>query len=78
MKCTSCPDGIAKVIKKVDDLIKAGGSAAMPPVIPNSAGDGTPLGNADKAFKYCPECGSAVEHEGGCVVCRNCGYSKCG
>ncbi len=78
MKCTSCPDGIAKVIKKVDDLIKAGGSAAMPPVIPNSSGDGAPLGNADKAFKYCPECGSAVEHEGGCVVCRNCGYSKCG
>jgi ribonucleoside-diphosphate reductase alpha chain len=27
---------------------------------------------------YCPECGKKVEHEGGCVVCRNCGYSKCG
>jgi ribonucleoside-diphosphate reductase alpha chain len=26
----------------------------------------------------CPECGAVVEHEGGCVVCRNCGYSKCG
>ncbi|HHV29484.1 vitamin B12-dependent ribonucleotide reductase [Acetivibrio mesophilus] len=26
----------------------------------------------------CPECGKKVEHEGGCVVCRNCGYSKCG
>lgn len=26
----------------------------------------------------CAECGKAVEHEGGCVVCRNCGYSKCG
>ncbi len=26
----------------------------------------------------CPECGQSVEHEGGCVVCRNCGYSKCG
>jgi len=26
----------------------------------------------------CPECGKAVEHEGGCVVCRNCGFSKCG
>lgn len=26
----------------------------------------------------CPECGSKLEHEGGCVVCRNCGYSKCG
>ncbi|KPU26524.1 ribonucleotide-diphosphate reductase subunit alpha [Caloranaerobacter sp. TR13] len=26
----------------------------------------------------CPECGSKVEHEGGCMVCRSCGYSKCG
>lgn len=26
----------------------------------------------------CPECGKEVEHEGGCVVCRNCGFSKCG
>ena len=26
----------------------------------------------------CPDCGGSVEHEGGCVVCRVCGYSKCG
>ncbi|MFW5787013.1 MAG: vitamin B12-dependent ribonucleotide reductase [Halanaerobiales bacterium] len=26
----------------------------------------------------CPECGHELEHEGGCVVCRNCGWSKCG
>lgn len=26
----------------------------------------------------CPECGKPVEHEGGCVICRYCGYSKCG
>ncbi|MCL5735122.1 MAG: TSCPD domain-containing protein, partial [Actinobacteria bacterium] len=25
----------------------------------------------------CPDCGSAIEHEGGCMVCRACGYSKC-
>ena len=27
---------------------------------------------------FCPECGGKVEHEGGCVVCRSCGFSKCG
>ena len=27
--------------------------------------------------KYCPECGEKLEHEGGCVSCRACGYSKC-
>jgi ribonucleoside-diphosphate reductase alpha chain len=26
----------------------------------------------------CPECGKSVEHEGGCVICRHCGFSKCG
>jgi ribonucleoside-diphosphate reductase alpha chain len=25
----------------------------------------------------CPDCGSALAHEGGCVVCRACGFSKC-
>lgn len=26
----------------------------------------------------CPECGGAIEHEGGCAVCHNCGFTKCG
>jgi len=25
----------------------------------------------------CPECGATLEHEGGCNVCRICGFSKC-
>lgn len=25
----------------------------------------------------CPDCGAAVEHEGGCIVCRACGFSRC-
>ena len=34
---------------------------------------------ADSFFiAVCPECGStALEFEGGCVTCRNCGWSKC-
>ncbi len=26
----------------------------------------------------CPDCGSLVEYAEGCIVCRSCGYSKCG
>jgi len=26
----------------------------------------------------CPECGMPVNHESGCVICRHCGFSKCG
>ena len=29
-------------------------------------------------IKDCPECGSKMQHEGGCVICKNCGFSKCG
>ncbi|MCX6344127.1 MAG: vitamin B12-dependent ribonucleotide reductase [Armatimonadetes bacterium] len=32
----------------------------------------------DTMLGACPDCGSAVEHESGCVVCRFCGFSKCG
>lgn len=30
-----------------------------------------------KLMSTCPECGSTVWHESGCVTCPNCGYSKC-
>jgi len=26
----------------------------------------------------CPECGGIMENEGGCAVCKSCGFSKCG
>jgi ribonucleoside-diphosphate reductase alpha chain len=32
----------------------------------------------DNMVGACPDCGSVVEHESGCLVCRFCGYSKCG
>ena len=25
----------------------------------------------------CPECGEPIIHDGGCVQCTNCGWSKC-
>jgi len=25
----------------------------------------------------CPDCGGAIEHESGCLVCRGCGFSRC-
>ncbi len=26
----------------------------------------------------CPECGQSLRKEAGCLVCANCGYTKCG
>lgn len=79
VNCTSCPDAIAKVIAKVaklqqgqkesGSLSEVIGSKGLEPV--------QQPGNGDKHAKFCPDCGSEMEHEGGCVICRNCGYSKC-
>jgi len=63
-KITSCSDAIAKALEKY--LMK---------------GDG---GDGDRGYKEvlfigrCPECGGAVEHESGCAVCHNCGFTRCG
>lgn len=81
MSCTSCPDAIARVIMKVSKIIedqpREKASYEPPtetpltqkhPIIPASSSE----------IHVCPECGNVVEHEGGCVICRNCGFSKCG
>ncbi len=31
----------------------------------------------DNLSGACPECGSTLEQESGCAVCRSCGFSKC-
>lgn len=50
----------------VPDLLAGERLAAVP--APRTVGE----------IHRCPECDGAVEHEGGCVICRNCGFSKCG
>lgn len=38
---------------------------------------GTNIESARDEMGACPDCGGAVEHEGGCIVCRSCGFSRC-
>ncbi|MCI9413631.1 MAG: vitamin B12-dependent ribonucleotide reductase [Clostridiales bacterium] len=78
MKCTSCPDAIARVIQKVvaSEEFKAAGNPPAPAASAQAAPAEAPAVAAH--IRECPECGAPVEHEGGCVMCRNCGYSKCG
>lgn len=81
MSCTSCPDAIAKVVMKVSRLIedqpkeKAAPAVKPEKKLPAQAAD---VPSSASEIHACPECGSVVEHEGGCVICRNCGFSKCG
>ncbi|MEK6652857.1 MAG: vitamin B12-dependent ribonucleotide reductase [Nitrospirota bacterium] len=60
----SCSDAIAKAI----DNYKTDGKK----------GNGNGHKEDIMLIGACPECGGAVEHEGGCAVCHNCGFTKCG
>ena len=38
-----------------------------------------PNGTKPKGGKKCPECGQeSLVYQEGCLVCTNCGHSKCG
>jgi ribonucleoside-diphosphate reductase alpha chain len=60
-KVLSCADAVAKAIQA------------------HMQESGIDMGIEQAAFDRgaCPECGGIVEHEGGCAVCRVCGYSEC-
>jgi ribonucleoside-diphosphate reductase alpha chain len=62
-KILSCSDAIAKALEHY-----------------HMKGDS---GNGDRykvvmLMGACPECGGAIQREGGCLVCHNCGFTKCG
>ena len=65
----SCADAIGKALERryVTGAAAKAGSAPEPQ-----------LSLVEVAQGACPDCGGAIEHEGGCAVCRTCGYSKCG
>lgn len=75
LKCTSCPDAIGRLLEKV---LK---QQQQKEIIYDKV-EVTTFGDSEPKFidgeGHCPECSEVVEHEGGCMVCRNCGYSKCG
>jgi ribonucleoside-diphosphate reductase alpha chain len=63
----SCADAIGRVLEKA--LAEVRGASALPQIT---------FTGLDMGFcPQCPECGGIMENEGGCSVCKSCGYSKC-
>ena len=60
-KVLSCADAVAKAIQA------------------HVAANGGKMQHVKRVFLKgaCPDCGGIIEHEGGCAVCRLCGYSEC-
>ncbi len=71
-KVLSCSDAIAKALELYHMKDTEG----------NGNGNGKKKDNGHvyeetMLIGACPECGSSVEHEGGCAVCHNCGFTRC-
>jgi ribonucleoside-diphosphate reductase alpha chain len=64
-KITSCSDAIGKALEKYLQKGEKGN------------GNGGNGHTEVMRIGQCPECGGAVEHEGGCAVCHSCGFTKC-
>lgn len=76
---TSCPDAIGRSIQKYIEHEQNGHlrpEAAAAQFIAAEAEHRNHKA-APKA-NVCPECGSPITYESGCVTCLSCGYSKCG
>lgn len=94
LKVMSCPDAIGRLIEKVAKIQNGSNIASAELSISEDQKFKGPTAkvysNAEESTweedkisdlefqSTCPECGKPVEHEGGCMVCRNCGFSKCG
>jgi len=77
----STPDAIGKVLERyIEDREHLRHYTTIPATTPGTAAAITATKKDDGMHKgqtTCPECGSGVEHVSGCVVCYNCGWSKC-
>jgi ribonucleoside-diphosphate reductase alpha chain len=65
-KIASCSDALSKAIERyVEESSSTNGNGS------------TPRKDINMLCGACPDCGGAVENEGGCAVCRDCGFTKC-
>lgn len=76
----STPDAIGRALERYVQRRQAGGGVAQ---IPEHSQDtvqappGEISHSVAKTLVTCPECGSSVAHEGSCLTCKHCGWSKC-
>ncbi|NLI79382.1 MAG: vitamin B12-dependent ribonucleotide reductase [Candidatus Riflebacteria bacterium] len=73
-KVLSCPDAIGRAIEQSYQQHK---QETAPPGPDSGSSRETP-NPSDSPGIPCPECGGKLSHDGGCVMCPNCGFSRCG
>ena len=73
----SCADAVSRVLEKRLNE-KAPVVQSAPVAVEVSAGN-SPDRKSTKAnmVGVCPDCGSPLHHEEGCLKCHGCGFSRC-
>jgi ribonucleoside-diphosphate reductase alpha chain len=71
------------VFRWLDLKFGASDSYIQPMLIPphevvESSGVDEPIAAKEVSGVGCPDCGSVLYYGEGCLLCRDCGYSKCG
>ncbi len=84
---TSCPDAIARSLKKqfpgLDKVTRPTPpeprpQAALASAAPEIAAASSLSSPVPSAGAPCPECGKSLVPQSGCFTCPHCGFSKCG
>ena len=67
----SCPSAMAKILQQIVDEFAVDATELEEEFVENSDLNDAPA-------TECPECkNKTLYHEGGCIICKSCGYSKC-
>ena len=86
----SCADAIARSMRLYIEMRAKQGPVAALPKLAAEPAKAVPPGKAagpakishslsgEKIVSVCPDCGGHIEQQEGCLLCRGCGYSKCG
>ena len=76
LRSINCP-ACVKVSTKGEQIDGMSCPDIIARTIQEFAGDIKQVEEEQLPGNICPECGEKLNFEGGCVVCSNCGYSKC-
>lgn len=71
---TSCADAIGHALEQ---FLKSKVSREITHIEFESDNEEPVESGGMSSFSSCPDCGSAIEHVEGCLVCPACGWSKC-
>lgn len=74
----SCPDVIAKTIMEEYERQNNLDHNTASTISRLKKENDQSISHHNEDVNLCPECGSRLKHESGCVICENCAWSRCG